>query len=159
MMNIYARLEELGIHLPEATSPAASYASYMRSNGQVYLSGHLARKNGKVWVGQFGSGMATEQGIEAARGTAIDLLSTLHAATGDLNSVSRILKLTSMVNSTAAFCEQHRVTNGASELLAEVFGEAGIHARSAIGVAQLPLGACLEIELIVQLKNDASPQP
>ena len=95
---------------------------------------------------------STEEGRAAARAIAIDLLGTLHAAVADLNQVSRIVKLMSLVNSTPTFTEQHLVTNGASELLAEVFGSAGAHARSAFGVAQIPLGACLEIELIAEVR-------
>jgi enamine deaminase RidA (YjgF/YER057c/UK114 family) len=96
--------------------------------------------------------MTTAQGAEAARVIAIELLGTLHKAIGDLNLLSRVIKLTSMVNSTAEFSEQHLVANGASELLVEVFADRGVHARSAFGVAQLPLGACVEIELVVETK-------
>jgi len=118
----------------------------------VFLSGHIAKKDGKPWVGQLGLTMATAEGQAAARAIAIDLLGTLHAAVGDLNRVSRIVKLMSLVNSTASFTEQHLVTNGASELFGQVFGAAvGAHARSAFGVAQIPMGACVEIELIAEL--------
>ena len=103
-------------------------------------------------MGQQGQEVTTEQGQAAARAVAIDLMATLHAATGgDLNRVQRIVKLMSLVNSTSDFTEQHLVTNGASELLGEVFGDKGKHARSAFGVAQIPLGACVEIELIAEL--------
>ena len=95
--------------------------------------------------------MQTEEGKAAARAVAIDLLGTLHAAVGDLNKVKRIVKVMSLVNSTSEFTEQHLVTNGCSELLGQVFGDAGAHARSAFGVAQLPMGACVEIELIAEL--------
>lgn len=148
-MDVYKKLESLGIALTEPAIPAASYVPFARFGDLVYLSGHLAKKNSKIWVGRLGNGMTTAQGAEAARTIAIDLLGTLHKAIGDLNSLSRIVKLTSMVNSTAEFSEQHLVANGASELLAEVFSDRGVHARSAFGVAQLPLGACVEIELIV----------
>ncbi|PMY03078.1 RidA family protein, partial [Pseudomonas sp. GW460-13] len=94
----------------------------------------------------------TESGKAAARAIAIDLLATLHAHVGDLNRVTRIVKVMSLVNSTPEFTEQHLVTNGASELLAEVFGDKGKHARSAFGVAQIPLGACVEIEMIAEVK-------
>lgn len=150
--DVYRKLEALGIALPEVSVPAASYAPSMRTGNTVYLSGHIARTNGKVRTGRLGDGMQTQEGIDAARALAIDLLSTLHAAIGNLNSVVQIVKLTSLVNSTTGFTEQHLVTNGASDLFVEVFGPArGLHARSAFGVAQLPLGACLEIELIVQV--------
>jgi enamine deaminase RidA (YjgF/YER057c/UK114 family) len=96
--------------------------------------------------------MATAEGKAAARAIAIDLMGTLHAAVGDLNKVKRIVKLMSLVNSTGDFTEQHLVTNGASELFGEVFGDKGAHARSAFGVAQIPMGACVEIELIAELE-------
>ena len=100
--------------------------------------------------------MATEEGKAAARAIAIDLMGTLHAAVGDLNRVTRIVKLMSLVNSTPDFTEQHLVTNGASELIGQVFGEKGAHARSAFGVAQIPLGACVEIEMIVEVASAKS---
>jgi enamine deaminase RidA (YjgF/YER057c/UK114 family) len=102
-------------------------------------------------VGQLGKTMATEEGKAAARAIAVDLMGTLHAAVGDLNSVKRIVKVMSLVNSTPDFTEQHLVTNGASELFAQVFGDKGSHARSAFGVAQIPMGACVEIELIAEV--------
>jgi len=150
-VSVYDKLQSLGIQLPAASVPAASYASFVRSGNLIFLSGHLARQDGQVWVSRLGAGMSTEQGKEAARAVAIDLMGTLHAATGDLNAIVQIVKLMSLVNSTADFTEQHLVTNGASDLFAEVFGDRGKHARSAFGVAQLPLGACVEIELIAQV--------
>ena len=111
----------------------------------------LAKKDGKVWAGKLGATLTTEEGKAAAHSIAIDLLATLHAHVGDLNRVTRIVKLMSLVNSTLEFTEQHLVTNGASELIADVFGERGKHARSAFGVAQIPLGACVEIELIAEV--------
>jgi enamine deaminase RidA (YjgF/YER057c/UK114 family) len=118
----------------------------------VFLSGHIAKKDGQVWVGQLGKTLTTAEGQQAARAVAIDLLGTLDAAAGGLDKVVRIVKVMSLVNSTSEFTEQHLVTNGCSELLAEVFGEAGRHARSAFGVAQIPLGACVEIELIAEVR-------
>jgi enamine deaminase RidA (YjgF/YER057c/UK114 family) len=118
----------------------------------VFLSGHIAKKDGKAWVGQFGKNIFTEEGKRAARAVAIDLMGTLHAAVGDLNRVKRIVKLMSLVNSIPDFTEQHLVTNGASELISQVFGEKGAHARSAFGVAQIPMGACVEIEMIVEVE-------
>ena len=151
-MSIDDKLLALGITLPAVAVPAAAYVMYAQSGNQVFLSGHIARKDGKPWVGQLGRELGTVQGREAARLVAIDLISTLKAACGgDLGRVRRIVKLMSLVNSTPEFTEQHLVTNGASELLLEVFGEAGRHARSAFGVAQIPLGACVEIELIAEL--------
>ena len=115
------------------------------------VSGHIARRDGKPWVGQLGRDTDTATGKQAARAIAIDLLGTLHAAVGDLNQIERIVKVMSLVNSTPDFTEQHLVTNGCSELLGEVFGPKGAHARSAFGVAQIPLGACVEIELIAEV--------
>ncbi|MFM0297463.1 MULTISPECIES: RidA family protein [Paraburkholderia] len=149
--DVYARLKELGIELPVAGAPAAAYVMSTQSGNMIFLSGHIAKKDGKVWVGKFGSNLTTEEGRVAARSIAIDLLATLHAHVGDLNRVTRIVKLMSLVNSTPDFVEQHLVTNGASELLAEVFGERGKHARSAFGVAQIPLGACVELEMNVEI--------
>ena len=150
--NVYDKLKELGIELPTAGAPAAAYVMSAQSGNTVYLSGHIAKKDGKVWAGKLGDNLSTEEGKVAARSIAIDLLATLHAHVGDLNRVTRIVKLMSLVNSTLDFTEQHLVTNGASELIADVFGERGKHARSAFGVAQIPLGACLELEMNVEVK-------
>ena len=150
-MSIYTKLTELGITLPPVAIPAAAYVPFVQTGNLVFLSGHIAKQDGKPWVGQLGKNMNTAQGQAAARSVAIDLMGTLHAAVGDLNRVKRIVKLMSLVNSTADFTEQHLVTNGASELMGEVFGASGAHARSAFGVAQIPLGACVEIELIAEL--------
>lgn len=150
-MSVYDTLARMGITLPPVAVPAAAYVPFVQTGNLVFLSGHIAKKDGKPWVGQLGKTMGTDQGKAAARAIAIDLLGTLHAAVGDLNRVQRIVKLMSLVNSTADFTEQHLVTNGASELIGEVFGSKGAHARSAFGVAQIPLGACVEIELIAEL--------
>jgi enamine deaminase RidA (YjgF/YER057c/UK114 family) len=150
-MSVYDKLQSLGISLPPVSIPAASYLPFMQSGNLVFLSGHIAKKDGKVWVGQLGLTMDTAEGQQAARAIAIDLMGTLHAAVGDLNRVTRIVKVMSLVNSTNTFTEQHLVTNGCSELLGQVFGERGTHARSAFGVAQIPLGACVEIELIAEV--------
>ena len=152
MANVYDTLKSLGIELPTASAPAAAYVMSAQSGNTVYLSGHIAKKDGKVWAGKLGADLATEEGKAAARAIAIDLIATLHAHTGDLNKVTRIVKVMSLVNSTLDFTEQHLVTNGASELIADVFGDAGKHARSAFGVAQIPLGACVEIELIAEVE-------
>lgn len=151
-MSIYEKLKALNIELPAVSAPAASYVMYAQTGNTIFLSGHIAKKDGKPWVGQLGRNMTTEEGKQAARAVAIDLLATLQAAVGgDLNRVKRIVKVMSLVNSTADYIEQHLVTNGASELFGEVFGEQGRHARSAFGVAQIPLGACVEIELIAEV--------
>ncbi|MDR5833386.1 RidA family protein [Caballeronia sp. LZ034LL] len=149
--NVYDKLKELGIDLPTAGAPAAAYVMSAQSGNTVYLSGHIAKKDGKVHAGKLGADISTEEGKAAARNVAIDLIATLHAHVGDLNRVKRIVKVMSLVNSTFEFTEQHIVTNGASELIADVFGDAGKHARSAFGVAQIPLGACVEIELIAEV--------
>ncbi|HQZ57976.1 MAG TPA: RidA family protein, partial [Ottowia sp.] len=140
------QLKALGISLPPVSTPAAAYVPYARTGNLLFLSGHIARQDGKPWVGQLGKNLSTEQGQQAARAVAIDLMGTLQAALGDLGKVRRIVKVMSLVNSTPDFTEQHLVTNGCSELLGQVFGSAGQHARSAFGVAQIPLGACVEIE-------------
>jgi enamine deaminase RidA (YjgF/YER057c/UK114 family) len=150
-MSIYATLLELNITLPPVAIPAAAYVPYVQTGKLVFLSGHIAKKDGKPWVGQLGKNMKTDEGKAAARAIAIDLLGTLHAALGDLNRVTRVVKLMSLVNSTNDFTEQHLVTNGASELIGQVFGDKGAHTRSAFGVAQIPLGACVEIEMIVEV--------
>lgn len=150
-MSVYDKLKELDITLPPVAVPAAAYVPYVQTGNLLFLSGHIARKDGKPWAAQFGRDIGVEEGKQAARAVAIDLLGTLHAATGDLNRIKRIVKLMSLVNSTGDFTEQHLVTNGASELMGQVFGDAGKHARSAFGVAQIPLGACVEIELIAEL--------
>lgn len=151
-MSFYDKLKALNIELPSVSSPAAAYVMYVQTGNTVFISGHIAKKDGKPWVGQLGKNMTTDEGKQAARGVAVDLIATLQAACGgDLNRVKRIVKLMSLVNSTADYTEQHLVTNGASELFGEVFGEQGKHARSAFGVAQIPLGACVEIELIAEI--------
>ena len=150
-MSVYDRLQALNITLPPVAVPAAAYVPFVQTGKLVFLSGHIAKKDGKPWDGQLGKTMDTAEGQLAARAVAIDLLGTLHAAVGDLNRVQRIVKVMSLVNSTPDYTEQHLVTNGCSELLGQVFGAAGSHARSAFGVAQLPLGACVEIELIAEL--------
>lgn len=152
-MSVYDKLQALNISLPPVAVPAAAYVPFAKTGNLVFLSGHIARKDGQVWVGQLSATVSTEEGKQAARAVAIDLLGTLQAACdGDLNRVKRIVKVMSLVNSTPAFTEQHLVTNGCSELLAEVFGDKGSHARSAFGVAQIPLGACVEIELIAEIE-------
>ncbi len=149
---IAERLTRLGITLPAVSTPAAAYVPFVRTGNLVFLSGHIARRDGTPWVGQLGRDLDTATGKAAARAIAIDLLGTLQAAIGDLERVERIVKVMSLVNSTPDFTEQHLVTNGCSELLGEVFGDRGAHARSAFGVAQIPMGACVEIELIAQVR-------
>ncbi|MEO8170990.1 MAG: RidA family protein [Oxalobacteraceae bacterium] len=151
-MSFYEKIKALNIELPAVAAPAAAYVMFAQSGSTVFLSGHLAKKDGKVWVGQLGKNISTEEGKLAAHAVAVDLIATLQAACGgDLNRVTRIVKVMSLVNSTGEYTDQHLVTNGASELFGEIFGEQGKHARSAFGVAQLPLGACVEIELIAEI--------
>jgi len=152
-MSVYDKLKELGIELPPVATPAAAYVPFVRTGNLVFLSGHIARKDGKPWVGQLGKTMTTEEGKSAARAIAIDLMGTLNAAVGDLNKVRRIVKLMSLVNSTGEYTEHHLVTNGASDLLGQVFGDAGAHARAAYGVAQLPMGACVEIDMVAEVSS------
>jgi len=150
--SVHDNLKRLNITLAPPSPPAAAYVPYVRSGKLVFLSGHIARKGGKPWTGKLGAGVSLDEGSAAARAVAVDLLATLQAAAGgDLSKVVRIVKLMSLVNCTPEFTEQSVVTNGASELLVEVFGSAGAHARSAFGVAQLPFGVCVEIELVAEL--------
>lgn len=144
-MIIQETLNALGITLPEPTPPLAAFVPFVRTGELVYISGHISKQRGKL-----GADVTLDEGKEAARLVAIDLLGTLKAAVEDLERVRRIVKLLVLVNSTAEFTEQHLVANGASELLKKVFGDKGAHARSAFGVAQLPFGAAVEIELIAE---------
>ena len=152
-MSVYEKLKSLDITLAAPAAPVAAYVMHVQSGNQVFLSGHIAKKaDGTPWVGQLGKNISTEEGKQAARSIAIAMMGTLQEACGgDLTRVKRIVKVMSLVNSTPDYTEQHLVTNGCSELLGEVFGDAGKHARSAFGVAQIPLGACVEIELIAEL--------
>jgi enamine deaminase RidA (YjgF/YER057c/UK114 family) len=151
-MSIHQRLQAKNIELPSVSAPAAAYLPFVQTGNLVFISGHIAKKDGKPWVGQLGTNMDTETGKQAAEAIGIDLLGTLQAACGgDLNRLKRIVKVVSLVNSSPNFTEHHLVTNGCSELLVHILGEAGAHARSAFGVAQLPLGACVEIELVAEL--------
>lgn len=161
MTTPYEQLAKLNITLPPVGVPAAAYVPFAQTGNLIFLSGHIAKKYDSgaaiVWAGRLGENLMTTDGNAAARAVAIDLLGTLEAAckaTGkDLNAVKRIVKIMGLVNSTDSYTEQHLVINGASELIAEVFGSTvGSHARSAFGVIQLPLGACVEIEMIVELQ-------
>jgi enamine deaminase RidA (YjgF/YER057c/UK114 family) len=156
-MSVYERLRAAGITLPAPTPPGAVYVPTVQAGNLLFVSGHIAKRGGEPWVGQLGLTLTTEQGREAARGIAIDLLGTLHAALGDLERVHRIVKLLALVNSAPTFTEHHLVANGASELLVEILGERGPHARSAFGVAQIPRGACVEIELVAEVDGAAVP--
>ena len=150
-MSVYERLKARDIVLPRVDPPVAAFVPFVRTGNLVFVSGHIAKKAGEPWTGKLGAELTTTEGKQAAQSIAIDLLATLQGAVGDLNKVRRIVKLLVLVNSTPTFTEQHLVANGASELFVEIFGERGSHARSAFGVAQIPLGSCVEIELIAEL--------
>ena len=152
-MTAYENLERLQITLPTPTAPAAAFEPWVFTGTLLFVSGHIAKRDGKPWAGQLGAELSVAEGQEAARGVAIDLLGTLHAATGDLERIRRIIKLMVLVSSTPTFTEQHLVANGASELFAAVLGDRGKHARSAFGVAQIPFGSCVEIELIAEVTS------
>jgi enamine deaminase RidA (YjgF/YER057c/UK114 family) len=156
-MSIYARLKELGIELPPLAVPAAAYVPFVRTGKLIFVSGHIAKQNGKPWVGKLGQDIDTATAKQAARAIGIDLLGTLHAALGDLEHIERIVKLMGLVNCTPDYTDAHLVVNGCSELFGEVFmsddhPHRGAHARSAFGVAQIPTGACVEIELIAEVR-------
>jgi enamine deaminase RidA (YjgF/YER057c/UK114 family) len=152
-LSVYAKLAALEVQLPEVAAPVAAFRPFTRVGGLVFLSGHIAKRNGTPWVGQLGLNVTTEQGQEAARGVAIDLIGTLNEAVGDLNRIRRIVKVQVFVNSAPSFTDQHLVANGASELLIQVFGDAGAHARAAVGMAQIPFGSCVEIDLIAEVDH------
>ena len=152
-MSVYERITQMGITLPDVSPAVAAYVPFVRSGQQIFLSGHIAKKDGKPWAGQLGRDLSTDAGAQAARGIAVDLMATLHLALGDLNKVKRILKLMVLVNSAPTFTEQHLVANGASAVFAEVFGDKGKHARCAYGVAQAPFGSCVEIDLIAEVHD------
>jgi len=156
MATIYERLNALQITLPDVQPPVvdgyvAAFVPFVRTGNLIYLSGRLAKKNGKLWSGKVGEQITTLEGKQAARGIAIELLATLQAALGDLDKIKRIVKLMVLVNSTPNFTESHVVANGASELFLEIFGERGAHARTSHGGAEIPFGACVEIELIAEV--------
>jgi enamine deaminase RidA (YjgF/YER057c/UK114 family) len=150
-VSVYEKLRALNISLSRATPAAGAYTPFVRTGNLLFLAGHIAKKNGKPWVGQLGANVPVAEGKEAARAVAIDLMATLESAVGDLNHIKRVVKLMVLVNSAPTFTEQHLVANGASELFVEVFGANAAHARSAFGVAQIPLGSCVEIELIAEV--------
>jgi enamine deaminase RidA (YjgF/YER057c/UK114 family) len=151
-MSVQAKLQAMKIQLPDVTSPVGAFLPHIRTGNLIFLSGHIAQKNGKPWTGQLGAQLTTADGKLAARSIAIDLLGTLRSAVGDLEKVTRIVKLMVLVNSAPTFTEQHLVANGASELFGEIFGPAGISVRSAFGVAQVPFGSCVEIDLVAEVR-------
>ncbi len=158
MTTIADRLSALQIELPDIAPPVVagytpSFVPWVRADGLLYLSGRLAKRDGAVLVGKLGDGISMTEGKEAARGIAIELLAVVKEAVGDLDKVERIVRLFAMVNCTLDFTDPQVVANGASELFVDVFGARGAHSRSAIGVAQAPFGACIEMDLIVQVRD------
>ncbi|MFF2889110.1 RidA family protein [Paenibacillus sp. NPDC057967] len=155
---IEQRLQQLGIELAEPPAPAAIYIPAVTTGNLVFTSGNDCRVNGKfLYVGKLGQDLTITQGQEAARQTMINLLAVLKSHLGDLDQIHRIVKLLAFVNSAPGFVDQPYVINGASELLEQVFGERGKHARSAIGTSELPFNIPVEIEMIVELKQVSSP--
>lgn len=150
--DIDQRLDALGIALPEAPAPAANYVPFIISGNLVFVSGQISRDEGGLIAGKLGAGTTVIQGQAAARACAIALLAQVKTACrGDLDRVARVVKLTGFVNSTPDFTDHPAVINGASDLIAEVFGERGGHARAAVGVASLPLGVAVEVEGIFEI--------
>lgn len=145
---------KLGLKLPATSAPVANYVPAVRSGSLLFLAGHLPRNDaGQVIVGKLGRSLDEAAGVDAARRTALALLATLRAELGNLDRVKRVVRVGGFVNSTEDFVRQPAVINGCSDLLVEVFGESGRHARAAVGVASLPLGAAVEIELVVEVRD------
>ena len=150
---ITARLTELGLTLPEAAAPVAAYVPVVIANGLAHVSGQLPFVAGKLVRGRLGEDVSLEEGYAAARACGLMLIAQLKAALGSLDRVERVVKLGGYVNSAADFTDQPKVVNGASELMVAVFGDAGMHARSAVGVPALPLGAAVEVDAIVAVRS------
>ncbi len=153
-MSIQTRLAELGITLPAPAAPVAAYVPAVRAGNLLHISGQLPFDAGQVMTGRLGEDRDLAYGVAAARACGIMLLAQINKALGSLHKVERIVKLGVFVNSTGAFTDQPKVANGASELMEQVFGEAGRHARSAVGVPSLPLGAVVEVDAVVAIKAD-----
>ena len=151
-MSVEARLAELGLTLPEAAAPVAAYVPVVEAGGMAYVSGQVSFVGGTLIKGRLGEDLTLEQGIEAAQGCGQMILAQLKAALGSLDRVERVVKLGAFVNSTGDFTDQPKVANGASELMVAVFGEAGKHARAAVGVPTLPLGCAVEVDAIVAVR-------
>lgn len=149
-MSVSARLEELGITLPEAAAPVASYVPVVVQGGFAHVSGQLPFVNGELATGRLGEDVSLEDGITAARACGLMILAQLEAA-GVLDRVERVVKLGAFVNSASDFTDQPKVSNGASDLMFEVFGDKGRHARAAVGVPVLPLGAAVEVDAIIAI--------
>lgn len=163
-MSIEARLRELGIDLSDIPPPIADgyvpkFAPWVRSGDHIFLSGRLAKTGDQLLMGKVGADIAPGAARSAARDVAIELLGVLKAAVGDLDRVSQVARMLVMVNGAPGFNEPHRIADGASELLVEVFGERGLHARSALVAADLPFGAALEIELVIEVAAGVVAMP
>lgn len=161
MKTVYERLDALQIKLPDLPPPVVDgyvplFVPFVRTGNLIFLSGRLAKRDGKPFSGKLGQQITTAEGRQAARDVAIELLATLHGALHDLDAVKGIVRLLVLVNSAPDFTESHEVANGASGLLREVFGERGAHARTCLGVAQIPFGSCVEIEMIVEVSHSDS---
>ena len=153
-MSIETKLAELGIVLPEPAAPVAAYVPVVVHNGLAHVSGQLPFIDGKLVTGRLGEDVSLEQGTAAARACGLMILAQVKAALGSLDRVERVVKLGGFVNSTGDFIDQPKIVNGASELMAEVFGDAGKHARAAVGVPALPLGAAVEVDAILAVRGD-----
>ena len=151
-MNPEARLAELGLTLPEPAAPVAAYVPVVIAGGLAHVSGQVSFVDGTLFKGRLGQDLDLEQGIAAAQGSGLMILAQLKAALGSLDRVERIVKLGCFVNSTGDFVDQPKVANGASELMVAVFGEAGRHARAAVGVPSLPLGVAVEVDAVVAVR-------
>jgi enamine deaminase RidA (YjgF/YER057c/UK114 family) len=153
-MGAEATLRELGIELPATQAPLASYVPVVLSGGFAYVSGQVPAADGELlWRGKLGADLAVEDGAEAARRCALQILAVLRSELGTLDRVLRIVKVNVFVASATGFTEQPKVANGASDLLVEIFGASGRHARAAIGVAELPLGAPVEVDLVAEIQG------
>ena len=150
---IEQKLAELGLTLPEAAAPVAAYVPVVEAGGMLHISGQLPFRDGALVTGRLGDDVSLEAGQEAARACALMLVAQIKKALGGLDRVERIVKLGVFVNSTTDFTDQPKVANGASELMVALFGEAGRHARSAVGVAVLPLGAAVEVDAVVAVRS------
>ncbi len=152
MPTVEARLTELGITLPDAPAPAANYVSWAKSGNTVYVSGQISRDADGLILGRLGDGVDAAAGAAAARTCGLQLIAQLRVACdGDLDRLVRVVKLSGFVNSAPAFTDQPKVVNGCSDLFVEVFGDRGRHARSAVGVAALPLGVAVEVEGVFEI--------
>lgn len=151
MSLIETRLAELGLELPPAPAPAANYVPFVRTGNQLFVSGQISSDATGLIIGRLGADLGIEEGAAAARRCGLALIAQARAALGDLDRVTRVVKLVGFVNSTPDFTDQPKVVNGASDLMVEVFGEAGRHARSAVAAPSLPLGVAVEIEAIFEV--------